>query len=91
MDLLEYLRYKLVVSCQAEKGFPLNRPDRLAAMAATVVRGGADAIRASEPDNIRAIKQAVAKLEIRAGGSATGSHAGAGWRCRWSRSFACTS
>ncbi|MFC1959778.1 putative N-acetylmannosamine-6-phosphate 2-epimerase [Chloroflexota bacterium] len=59
MNLIDQLRHKLIVSCQAEEGFPLNQPDRLAAMAVTVVRGGADAIRASEPENIRAMKQAV--------------------------------
>lgn len=59
MNLIEYLEHKLVVSCQAEEGFPLNQPDRLAAMAVTVVRGGADAIRASEPENIRAMKLVV--------------------------------
>ena len=53
------LRHKLVVSCQAEEGFPLNTPEHLAAIAATAVIGGASGIRASEPDNIRAIRQVV--------------------------------
>ncbi len=59
MNLIEHLQGKLIVSCQAEEGFPLNTPDHLAALAATAVIGGASAIRASEPENIRAIKQVV--------------------------------
>ena len=48
-DLLEHIHQNLIVSCQAEEGFPLNQPHHLAAMAATAVRGGACAIRASIP------------------------------------------
>jgi putative N-acetylmannosamine-6-phosphate epimerase/predicted NBD/HSP70 family sugar kinase len=58
-DLLARLHHTLIVSCQAEPGFPLNRPEYLAALAETVVIGGASAIRASEPVNIQAIRQAV--------------------------------
>ncbi len=58
-NLLEYVRHNLIVSCQAEEGFPLNHPHHLAAMAATAVWGGAVAIRASIPENIRAIRQSV--------------------------------
>lgn len=49
----------LIVSVQAEDGFPLNTPEHLAAIAGSAVIGGASAIRASLPDNIRAIRQAV--------------------------------
>lgn len=59
MSIVEALRGELIVSCQAEAGFPLNTPGHLAAMAATAARGGAGAIRASDPDNIRAIRDAV--------------------------------
>jgi len=59
MILLRQLQDKLTVSCQAETGYPLNQPDRLAAMAITAVMGGASAIRASGPANIQAIRQAV--------------------------------
>ena len=58
-SLLTSLRHRLIVSCQAEDGFPLNTPHHLAALAETAVIGGAGAIRASEPENIRAIKAAV--------------------------------
>jgi N-acetylmannosamine-6-phosphate 2-epimerase/N-acetylmannosamine kinase len=57
--LLEQLQHSLIVSCQAEEGFPLNTPDHLAAIAETAVIGGASGIRASEPDNIRAMRQVV--------------------------------
>ncbi len=59
MRLIEQLKHTLIVSCQAEDGFPLNTPDHLAAMAATAVIGGASGIRASKPANIRAIRQVV--------------------------------
>ena len=59
MYLIENLRHKLIVSCQAEDGFPLNTPDHLTALAQTAVIGGASAIRASEPANIHAMKQAL--------------------------------
>lgn len=59
MSQIEQLKQTLIVSCQAEDDFPLNRPEHLAALAATAVIGGASAIRASEPDNIRAIKAVV--------------------------------
>jgi hypothetical protein len=57
MDLITRLHHTLTVSCQAEEGFPLNTPDRLTALAETAVIGGAKGIRASGPENIRAMKQ----------------------------------
>lgn len=57
MSIIDQLKHKLIVSCQAEAGFPLNTPDHLVALAQTVVMGGASAIRASEPANIRAMRQ----------------------------------
>jgi N-acylglucosamine-6-phosphate 2-epimerase len=57
--VIDKLKHTLIVSCQAEEGFPLNTPGHLAALAATAVMGGASGIRASEPANIRAIRQAV--------------------------------
>lgn len=59
MTIIDSLKGKLVVSCQAEAGFPLNTPENLAALAASAVIGGAGAIRASGPANIKAIRQAV--------------------------------
>ena len=43
MELLDKLKHTLIVSCQAEPGYPLNTPERLGALAATVVMGGAGA------------------------------------------------
>jgi N-acylglucosamine-6-phosphate 2-epimerase len=57
MSIIEHLRNSLIVSCQAEEGFPLNTPEHLTALAQTAVIGGASAIRASIPVNIRAMKQ----------------------------------
>ena len=59
VDLFVQLKHSLIVSCQAETGFPLNTPDHLAAIAATAVIGGASGIRASKPANIQAIRQVV--------------------------------
>ncbi|MDQ7027580.1 MAG: N-acetylmannosamine-6-phosphate 2-epimerase [Anaerolineae bacterium] len=59
MRLLDKLRHKLIVSCQAEEGFPLNQPHHLAALAATTAMGGASAIRASDPENILKIRESV--------------------------------
>ena len=50
----------LIVSCQAAAGEALASPTILAAMAQAVVAGGAVAIRAEHPDNIAAIRCAVA-------------------------------
>ena len=55
--VFEQLQHSLIVSCQAEEGFPLNNPEHLTAIAQTAVIGGASAIRASIPVNIRAMKQ----------------------------------
>ena len=57
VDLITQLKNKLIVSCQAEEGFPLNSPEILTALAQTAVIGGASAIRASIPVNIHAMKQ----------------------------------
>ena len=55
--LLDIVRHKLIVSCQAEGNFPLNQPHHLVALAQTAVIGGACAIRANDPINIRAMKR----------------------------------
>lgn len=57
MNLVSHLKHTLIVSCQAEEGFPLNTPEHLTAMAQSAVIGGASAIRASIPVNIKAMKQ----------------------------------
>ncbi|KAA3646516.1 MAG: ROK family protein [Chloroflexi bacterium] len=52
------LQGTLIVSCQAEEGFPLNKPEHIVALASSAVMGGASAIRASGPHNIRAVRKA---------------------------------
>lgn len=48
----------LVVSCQARADNPLHGPLFMGAMARAAAQGGAGAIRANGPDDIRAVKQA---------------------------------
>lgn len=56
---LDAVKGKLIVSCQAQEGEPLHGSDHMAAMARAAAMGGAAAIRAESPDDIRAIKAAV--------------------------------
>jgi N-acylglucosamine-6-phosphate 2-epimerase len=49
----------LIVSCQADEGTPLRDPRIMAAMAEAAVLGGAAAIRANGPEDIRAIRSRV--------------------------------
>ena len=58
--LLDTLTGTLVVSCQAEAGMPLDRPDHIAALAASAVLGGASAVRVQGAANIQAVRAAVA-------------------------------
>ncbi len=57
--LKKQLKNKLIVSCQADMHEPLGKAEHLAAMSKAAQLGGAAAIRAENPVNIRAIKQAV--------------------------------
>lgn len=59
ITLLDKLNGTLVVSCQAEPGLPLDRPDHIAALAASAVLGGATAVRIQGAANIRAVRAAV--------------------------------
>lgn len=59
-EWLPCLRGKLVVSCQALPGEPLYSPTIMARMAVAAQMGGAVAIRANTPRDIRAIRKAVA-------------------------------
>lgn len=58
-ELLEQLRGGLVVSCQAFDYEPFYGAEMMAKMAVSAKLGGAAAIRASWPENIRAIKKEV--------------------------------
>lgn len=59
-DLVRSLQGRLIVSCQALPDNPLHGPAYMAVMAQAAERGGAAAIRANGPADIRAIKAATA-------------------------------
>ncbi|WP_121614122.1 N-acetylmannosamine-6-phosphate 2-epimerase [Mesobacillus foraminis] len=58
-DVLSRLKGKLIVSCQALENEPLYGSGTMAKMAIAAVAGGAVAIRANTPEDIREIKKAV--------------------------------
>lgn len=55
-ELLDKFRGKLIVSCQAVDDEPLNDPTAISLMAKACVMGGASALRLSQPEHIRAIR-----------------------------------
>ena len=57
--ILEQLKHKLIVSCQARVGWPMYGPEIMAAFAAAAKQGGAAGIRATGADNILKIKERV--------------------------------
>lgn len=58
--LLDNLRGKVVVSCQAnEDNNPFNDPQEMVRMAQAGVIGGAAGFRANAPENVKAIKEAL--------------------------------
>jgi N-acylglucosamine-6-phosphate 2-epimerase len=61
--VLDSLKHRLIVSCQAQPGEPLYGPAFMAAMARSAEIGGAAAIRANGPDDIAAICS-VTKLPV---------------------------
>ncbi|RMF24062.1 MAG: N-acetylmannosamine-6-phosphate 2-epimerase [Cyanobacteria bacterium J083] len=54
---IKHLQGKLIVSCQAPKYSPLNRPDFIAAMAKAVIKGGAAAVRIDSPKHVEAVRK----------------------------------
>lgn len=58
-DLFATLVGTMVVSCQAEPGMPLDAPGHIAAMACSVVLGGASGIRIEGAANIAAVRKMV--------------------------------
>lgn len=56
-ELLNAIRGGLVVSCQARQGWPMYGTDIMVAFAKAAKQGGAVGIRATEPQNISAIKK----------------------------------
>jgi predicted NBD/HSP70 family sugar kinase/putative N-acetylmannosamine-6-phosphate epimerase len=55
-DIMNLLRGRLVVSCQAPAGDPFAEPTSLSLFARAAVNGGAAGIRTEGPDAVRAIK-----------------------------------
>ncbi|MBI1299979.1 putative N-acetylmannosamine-6-phosphate 2-epimerase [bacterium] len=58
-SFVERVRHRLIVSCQALPHEPLHGAWIMARMAVAAAEGGAAAIRANGPEDIRAIRQAV--------------------------------
>lgn len=58
-SMIESLRCSLIVSCQAYPGEPMRDPATMAQVAASVVLGGAAAVRVQGLEDIRAAKNAV--------------------------------
>ncbi|GGJ98871.1 putative N-acetylmannosamine-6-phosphate 2-epimerase [Lentibacillus kapialis] len=59
MDIMEKLRQKLIVSCQALEDEPLHSPYIMSKMALAAKQGGASGIRANTVQDIQAIKKEV--------------------------------
>ncbi|MEG0709841.1 MAG: N-acetylmannosamine-6-phosphate 2-epimerase [Longicatena sp.] len=58
-DILEKIRFGLIVSCQARVGWAMYGPEIMTAFATAAKEGGAVGIRATGVDNILSIKKAV--------------------------------
>ena len=58
---LDRLTGRLVVSCQAEAGTPLDAPTHIVALARAAVLGGAAGVRIEGIANVRAVRQAIAE------------------------------
>ncbi|WP_292166326.1 N-acetylmannosamine-6-phosphate 2-epimerase [Mesorhizobium sp.] len=58
-NVLAQLEGSLVVSCQAEPGMPLDAPEHIAAMAHSVVIGGASGVRIEGAANIAAVRRRI--------------------------------
>ncbi|KUO77082.1 MAG: hypothetical protein APF77_23605 [Clostridia bacterium BRH_c25] len=58
-QVLKDIYHKLIVSCQARKGWAMHGSDIMAAFAAAAQEGGAGGIRANGPEDILAIKRKV--------------------------------
>ncbi len=56
VNLLDRLRFGLIVSCQPVPGGPMDRPEIVAAMALAALNGGAVGLRIEGLENIRAVR-----------------------------------
>lgn len=59
MTLLEVIRGRLIVSCQAYPGEPMHDPRTMTQVAVAAVLGGAAAIRAQGIEDVASIRAAV--------------------------------
>ena len=59
-DVIDRLRGKVIVSCQARKGEPLFGSEHMVAMALSAIAGGAEGLRIEGPDDIRAVRAVTA-------------------------------
>ena len=57
--LFETFKSKLIVSCQAENGFPLDSPQGVLLLAQTVLLGGASAIRSCGLEKVKLLKESI--------------------------------
>lgn len=55
-DVINKLRGVLIVSCQADRGEPLCKPEIIAALSLSVVSGGASALRLEGVENVCAVR-----------------------------------
>ncbi len=63
-NILENLKHRLIVSCQALKDEPLNSSFIMSKMAKAALEGGACAIRANSIEDINAIKEETGAIVI---------------------------
>jgi N-acylglucosamine-6-phosphate 2-epimerase len=61
--VLESIKNGLIVSCQARRGWPMYGAEIMGALSKAAEKGGAVGIRATGPENIKAIKK-VTKLPV---------------------------
>ncbi|MCC5645727.1 N-acetylmannosamine-6-phosphate 2-epimerase [Nostoc sp. CHAB 5824] len=59
LNLIELLRYGLIVSCQAPVDSPLHEPRVIAAIAQAAVNNGAAGVRIDTPNHISAVRERV--------------------------------
>ncbi len=59
MDIMETMRGRLVVSCQAAETSPLNATAHIVALARAVILGGAAGVRIEGVRNVQAVREAI--------------------------------
>ncbi|UVC06830.1 N-acetylmannosamine-6-phosphate 2-epimerase [Rhizobium sp. TH2] len=61
MNIIEKMRGKLVVSCQAAETSPLNATEHIVALARAAVLGGAQGVRIEGVRNVKAVRSAISE------------------------------